>query len=212
MAFSLIYPRSNTNIQLPTIAFGQLGPSVPSVTGRLISYTPSTVIYAVRMDQLAPKFWRLVFDGLLAGDTYDLEILSQNGQIIDAATNLTVAAFSANIQIDYPGNGATVCPDLIAVGTTTRTADPLGYMRVSKPNVPTVHGVEDLRLGNVWQVRFMGIPQGTGYTLQVGHEADGSDVEERVIDVHISACTPTPTPTPIPGPGPGPIPVPPPGF
>jgi hypothetical protein len=203
MAFSLIYPQHNATIQQTAIVFGQLSPDVLSVTGRMISYTPSAILYAVRMDQLAPKFWRLVFVGLDVGDKYDLEILDQKGKIVATANNLTVAAMPANVSIDYPSNNATACPDLIAVGTTTQPNDPLQCLKVVKgTNVYT--GSEDLRLGNVWSAIFSSIPEDVGYTLQIGHMADGSDADEAVIDIDIAACSPTPDTGQVPGPGPGP--------
>lgn len=211
MAFSLIYPQHNAQIQRTAIVFGQLNSQVLSVTGRMISYSPSSVIYAVRMDQIAPKFWRLVFVGLEIGDTYDLEVFDQGGKLLATANNLTVATIGANAVIDYPTNGALACPELIAVGTTNQPDDPLECIKVVKGGT-TINGTEDLRLGNVWSVVFPSIPEDTDYILQIGHSADGSDADEASIDISRAACNPTPDPGPgplpgpLPGPGPGPLP------
>ena len=207
MAFSLIYPQHRATIRPTAIVYGQLGKDVLSVTGRMISYAPSTTIYAVRMDQLEPRFWRLVFTGLKVADIYDLEILDQNGRVVATANGLNIAPLLADITIDYPKDGATVCPELIAVGTTTRESDPLAWMKVKKGSKEFT-GMEDLRLGNVWSVIFNSPPidEGTGYTLEIGHDESGADSAD--IDVNMVACNPIPDPGPIPGPGPGPIPDP----
>lgn len=209
MAFSLIYPQHDATIQNTAIVHGQLGSNVLSVTGRMISYSPSTTIYAVRMDQLPPKFWRLVFTDLKVDDIYDLEVLDQRGRVVATANGLRVAPAPASATIDYP-KGGTVCPNLMAVGTTTRpVTDPLAWMKVKK-GVKEFTGVEDLRIGNVWSVIFERITEDTGYTLEIGHDEAGADSAD--IDVKMFACNPIPDPGPIPGPipgpGPGPGPIP----
>lgn len=193
MAFTLTYPKDNDAIQPTAIVFGQLSPNVTSVTGRMISYAPSTIVYAVRMDQLAPRFWRLVFVGLTIGDTYDLEIRDQNGRLVGGARNLSVVPLPANITITYPLDGDTVCPDLIVVGTTTNPGTSLDCIKAQRGG-NTYNGAPDLIIGNSWSVIFNSppLPEGNGYTIRIGHEANCSDAQSIDVNVSMAACNPNP--------------------
>ncbi len=172
MTFALSYPDNNEVVGSTFVAHGLLAPDVLSVTGRLISYAPTQVTYAIQMHHFGPKGWLLVFTGLTQGDTYDLEILDHVGKCIATVTGLQVTGEATGTVISNPKNGDTVCPIFVAQGTVTGPDPHVNCARIVKGGV-TTNGAVGV-IGPYWWASFAA-PEDGAYQLSVGKKADCSD-------------------------------------